>query len=279
MSKRFVSLRIHPLTWGLAGVSFLTGQFLPFFILFSLIILHEAGHAAAARLFGWKFRSVTLLPFGGKLEFEECLDRPFREELIVTLAGPFQHLVMGMIAFLFLKEWIYYPLLMHLNIQLLLFNLLPLWPLDGGRCIFLLFGKFLPFLSAMEQVLLISAMGLAVSFFVMTVWFTFNLQFMFVLSYVALSCYVQWKTRFILQEQFWLERWKMKKQHDDVITLTVNSHDALYEVLKKIKKGSSIIIVIKQQEKTVGVLTDQLALQGFFKKGWRQKPVITLLQN
>jgi len=218
-SKQRIQVSVHPLTWILAIISFITGQFIPFFLLMLLIVIHELGHVVAALWFKWEIKSVTFLPFGGKLEVNGILDRSVKEELIVVLSGPFQHLMIGFICMIFLQEWTYYSLVMMLNLQLLCFNLLPMWPLDGGRLLFLVFARITSFRSAIKHSLLLSGVGL-VAVFVYSFWlFSFHLQWFLLLIYVGTACVVQWKHRIIIERQFWLERLK-QPHHTQIPSIT-----------------------------------------------------------
>jgi len=117
-------------------------------IIFSCVTLHEFGHALAAKRFGIKTKDITLLPIGGLARLESIPENP-REELIVAIAGPLVNILI--VAAL-------YPIvhftsdvtssiqqlsaitsanflfnLMFINLWLAVFNLIPAFPMDGGR--------------------------------------------------------------------------------------------------------------------------------------------------
>lgn len=127
--------------WGevLNGILFILALFL-------CVILHEYGHALTARKYGIKTRDITLYPIGGVARLERMPDRPI-EELWVALMGPAVNVVIaaGLFAYLFFSRTLV-PLdqltvasgnllerLMAVNISLVLFNLIPAFPMDGGR--------------------------------------------------------------------------------------------------------------------------------------------------
>lgn len=102
-------------------------------LLFGSVLLHELGHALAGRGFGIATRDITLYPFGGVARMQMGALRPL-PELVVALAGPAVNLVLVVLGLLLDQAGL--PLARELaliNLGLGLFNLLPAYPMDGGR--------------------------------------------------------------------------------------------------------------------------------------------------
>jgi Zn-dependent protease len=120
---------------GLPGLPFFA-DVLFYVALFGCVILHELGHSLAARRYGIGTRDITLYPIGGVARLERMPSRP-AEELVVAVAGPAVNVVIAVLLFpfTFLEGSIALLLtsMMWANIILVLFNMLPAFPMDGGR--------------------------------------------------------------------------------------------------------------------------------------------------
>lgn len=114
--------------------------------LFLCVILHEYGHALTARKYGIKTRDITIYPIGGVARLERMPEKPI-EELWVALMGPAVNVVIaaGLFAYLYLTGSLvpltdltvasgsFLERVMTVNLSLVLFNLIPAFPMDGGR--------------------------------------------------------------------------------------------------------------------------------------------------
>ncbi len=101
-------------------------------LLFGSVLLHELGHALVGRFFGVRTRDITLYPFGGIARMEAARLSP-RAEVVIALAGPLTNLLLAGLALLGLLAGLPLGALLLVNLSLALFNLLPAWPMDGGR--------------------------------------------------------------------------------------------------------------------------------------------------
>jgi Zn-dependent protease len=119
-----------------------------FLLLFGCVLLHEFGHALTAQRFGLTTREITLLPIGGIARLERLPDDPM-QSLWITLAGPAVNVAIAVSLFVALQlTGTWQPIthisltngpflerLMLVNISLVIFNMLPAFPMDGGRAL------------------------------------------------------------------------------------------------------------------------------------------------
>lgn len=122
--------KIHPFFYILMFICLFTGNIRDFLIFTSIIIVHEFGHIISGILFSWKIDRVILLPFGGLTIFNIFINTSLFEQFIVTLMGP----IFQIVFYLFISNvFVLSDTVVFFNMVLLIFNLLPIYPLDGSK--------------------------------------------------------------------------------------------------------------------------------------------------
>jgi Zn-dependent protease len=179
-----------------AGLSGAVQGVLYILILFACVTLHEFGHAFAARAFGIKTRDITLYAIGGVARLNRIPDKPW-QELIVAIAGPLVNVVIAGTLFIVtnvtadiqdvdLLESPRIELLVKVawaNVFLILFNLIPAFPMDGGRVLRALLAMVTPYVRA-TQIAAWIGQGVAVLFAI------FGFFYSPILVFIAFSIFV-----------------------------------------------------------------------------------------
>lgn len=133
----------------------MSGLFKNIIMFFSLLFIHEIGHFLTAKMFNWKVDRIYFYPYGGVTKFSDDLNKPKIQELIIMLMGPIFQIIffLGIIRFLTIKE---VEMLRGYHYSILFFNLLPIYPLDGGKLLNIVLNYFLSFLNSFKMTILIS---------------------------------------------------------------------------------------------------------------------------
>lgn len=208
-----IRFRLHPLFVLMLAVSAMIGHFVELIVLFGVVLIHELGHVAAARWFGWRVLEVRLLPFGGVAVVDAADGANSRQEAAVALAGPLQNLVMIGLAFFFRRagfwpdDWADY--FIQVNLAIGLFNLLPAEPLDGGKVLSAWVSRHAamwPTLLAGSVIGLIISAGMAV--YALMQWPDAGLKanLLLITGFLAFHNAYEWKNRHFRFLRFLLRR-------------------------------------------------------------------------
>lgn len=196
-----ITFKIHLFYYLVAFICFINGYFRDFILISMIIIIHELGHIAAAIHYNWKIEKVVILPFGGITIFNEILNKPILEEFIIAIMGPLFQIILFVIINLFVHDvkFNFYCLV------LLIFNLVPIYPLDGAKIINLLSSKFLPYQIS-------HSISIYLSYILLFVWTLFlilnpNLIFFITLLFLFLKVLDEHKNHKYMYNKFLFERY------------------------------------------------------------------------
>lgn len=260
---------IHPLLWVVVAIAVVTAHFIELSLLLLIIFIHEMGHAVAASFFSWRVKRISFLPFGGVAEIDEHGNRPLKEEAIVTLAGPIQHLWLLAVAF-FLYEFnlisdFIYTNFVQFNLMILIFNLLPIWPLDGGKFVFLWLSIKESFPKAFRQTLHISIFALSIFVLMILLVEPVNLNVWIIVAFIIFTLRYEWKQSRYVFIRFLMERYYGKtSEFRKLKPIVVEEDDLLIDVLEQFQRGYKHPIVIEKDGKETGLLDENELLHAYF---------------
>ncbi len=124
----------------------MTGLYKEYLIFTSTIIIHELGHIISSTFVNWDMISIELNIYGGNIKYKEFINKPLIEEFIVAISGIIiQSLYFLVLFFLYKKGFIdnrIFIMIANYNYSIILFNLLPIPPLDGYK-VLNIFSNFL----------------------------------------------------------------------------------------------------------------------------------------
>ena len=133
-------------TYYIISISFLlTGQFLNLIVFTSLIIIHELGHYLACLLTKVNVKKIIIYPYGGLTKIEDKIDLYLKKELLISTSGIMIQVVYFLLITLLYKNNIIreytYNIFKNYHYAMLIFNLIPIYPLDGSKILNILINK------------------------------------------------------------------------------------------------------------------------------------------
>ena len=192
--KIISKIKIHPIFYVVAFITIITGFFKDFSYIMSIIVIHEVGHILTSLYFKWNIEKIIILPFGGLTLFNEKINKPLKEELLIAVSGP----VIQLLVFSFNSNL----LLLKYHYFLLVFNLLPIIPLDGSKILNLMFNFLLPF--KLSHILTI-VISLFLCFFLFCI--KFNLTTLIICIFLALKIMEEYFSHKSIFNKFLMERY------------------------------------------------------------------------
>lgn len=161
--------------------------------------MHELGHILMGILWKWKIDQILILPFGALTIFNEDLNRPMWEEFWIVIMGPvFQILFTFFLCFVLkIKEATDYSL------TILIFNMLPIYPLDGAKILNLALNKILSFKKSHLVIIIISLIGTSL----LIIKYHFNLLWLLIITFLLIKIIKEILQHPSLFNRFLLERY------------------------------------------------------------------------
>ena len=234
---------IHPL-FILFGIYFaFRGKVFSFLVYTLVAVLHEFGHYCVAEKLGYRLVKLQLLPYGAVIS-GDLNGLRFKDEIAVAIAGPILNILL---AFAFLALWWLlpdlYPLTqtaMQANLSLGLINLIPAYPLDGGR---VLRASLSRILSAKKALLItrltaiILALGLVGLFIYSAVVRSINFSLLFFASFVLVGAFSKSKDNVYIKYYCQFEQKKLKRGME-VVVLCFCENSTVKDLLQRVKGES-----------------------------------------
>jgi Zn-dependent protease/CBS domain-containing protein len=266
-------------TWAavLSGVFFIL-------LLFAFVVMHEYGHALTARKYGIKTRDITLYPIGGVARLERMPEKPI-EELWVALAGPAVNVVIAAVLFGYLiLTRTFQPLtslsistgsfierLMVVNLWLVGFNLIPAFPMDGGRVLRALLGLRLEYVQATQ---IAASVGQGFAFLFGFIGLFSNPFLVFIALFVWMGAAQEAS---MAQMKYSLSGIPVTRAMlTDFATLT--PRDTLTRVVGLILAGSQHDFPVVQDEHVIGILDRDTFMKALSERGG-STPVVEVMRR
>lgn len=185
----------------------LAGDFKRVILTFIIIILHETGHIIFLKYFQIPITKLTIYPFGGLIKTNKLINFSPLKELLISIGGILNQLILYLI-FYFLYKYGFintytYNLFLSINTSLILFNIIPIYPLDGYIILNSIFNIYIPYLKSNILSIIISIITL-----IIFILYSYNCKInsIFVISFLVYKLYIYLKEYKYIHNKFILER-------------------------------------------------------------------------
>ena len=233
-------------------------SFYDFLMFVGVVLTHELGHALQAKRLGYKLDSFFIAPYGVKLNYKDkCFDS--NDEIKIALAGPMVNLVLAILAvslwWIAPVTYVYLDEFVLQSIMLCLVNLLPCYPLDGGRIFVCLMSGKMPRKKAVKISCLLNYVFSAILFiiFIATCFYNFNPSIcLFAVFLILGSIDSKFESRYV---SLFFKR--KIKNFSRVSMLCVDDNVTISSLLKHIEPNKHTIFAITRQGKRTHLIDEE----------------------
>lgn len=215
----------------------ITGYFSNLLVFTSIILIHEIGHYITAKYYHQEVNKITIYPYGGLTEINTPINTPIKHDLLVAISGiAIQIIYYSLITFLYhqglIRTYIYQEFtIYHYNI--LIFNLLPIYPLDGSKILTLILSKIIPYKITLKLNLLVSL--ITVIILLIKKYYQFNYTTILIIPIIITNITKYYHQINYLFNKFLLERYLYKTTYrqNKIITKLNNMYKEKYHIIKE----------------------------------------------
>ncbi|MDD3626412.1 MAG: site-2 protease family protein [bacterium] len=253
--------------------------------IFAVVIIHELTHSLVGKLFGYEVQDITLLPIGGMARMKEIPEKPLAE-ILVAVSGPMINVVIGVIGsiiffilygpdFFFdvdLENYTFSRMFISFNFIMAIFNLLPIFPMDGGRILRGFLALFLDYSKATH----FAAEAGRVMAVILIIGAIFFKQFWLVLIGIFIFFGSKQEEQMYLLRHI-LSHYKVSDVYRKNV-LSLKRTDLIFEIGESVVNSTQDYFPILDGEKVVGVITREAVFKAYYEGNLRQE-IEALMSN
>ena len=170
-------------------LAFISGLFKEVLTFFLIIVIHEIGHISSSFIYKWNIKRVSFGIEGGFITYEENIDKSFKEEFLISISGFLFQILFYLIIYMFYSKNLVNSSFMFLvrkySYSILIFNLLPIVPLDGYRILNVILNMFMPYKYSLKVSGIISFLTIFIIIFLF-MFLRFKLEVSYVMIFIFL---------------------------------------------------------------------------------------------
>ncbi len=211
--------KIHNSTYVLILIGLLSGYIKNISIILSIVLVHEIGHVFFFLLFKIDIESVVIYPFGGESVVNKKIHERIYKDILISLGGIIFQLMLGIIFILLYKYDLIkgstYNMFYTYNKSVILFNLIPIIPLDGSKLVLSILSKFISYRNSYRGMILISII-FYIGFIIYNMVFKLNdiIIYLFLLSKLVI-CIREYK---YVKLKFYMERVLYNNYYNGIVS-------------------------------------------------------------
>lgn len=212
--------KINIFTYLFLLLSILAGYIKEMIIIYFILIIHELGHYIIFKYYNIKVNKITLHPYGGMIDSNILINTNSKKILLISLGGIIAQIILYLIMIIFLKINIintkYFFIFKKYNLYIILFNLIPIYPLDGFKIFNSILEMILPFKKSLNISIIFNYISI-ITFFYFLYINKVNNYFIIIFLLVNLINYIK-NYKYILNK-FYLERIIYDIEHNGIISV------------------------------------------------------------
>jgi len=225
-------------TYYIISFSFLlTGQFLNLLIFTSLIVIHELGHYLACSITKVNVKNIIIYPYGGITKIDDIIDIDLRKELLISILGIIIQSIYFFIIHILYKNYLIrdyvYNIFCNYHYSMLIFNLIPIYPLDGSKILNIVINKIFNFKISNLLLIIISIINIILMIFIYKINYSYimiiGVLINYLYNYINNINYLY--NRFLLEKHLYKKKYKSKK--------IINNYNKMYRNTNHIIKNNN----------------------------------------
>lgn len=249
-----IKIKIHPTFIVFACILIYFGQSVLFFNYLIVMFVHEFAHALVAKRLGYNIKNIKLIPFGISLNMNVDNLMP-KDEIKIALAGPLVNLFLSLVTisiwWLCPETYNYSYIFCYANFVTAFFNLIPAFPLDGGRVLLSLLKQKYSLKNSIKfcKIINIVISLLLLILFILSCFISINLTYLFVIFCVLSGVLDNNK-----MQNYTLINYGVLKKIGRVVKLkqiVISQNEPLYRVCKYIDNFSYLSISVLNEDKNI----------------------------
>ncbi len=269
---------IHWLIFPLLLLSMAAGGLHTMLMAYAVVSVHELFHLFAALLVRERVGSIIVMPFGMTLRLSARIIRHTDKEIFIALAGPFANFLMLLLARILTATFPTQPLSLtlfrFLNMSVMLLNLLPCLPLDGGRVLRAMLTRRVGYLSAASAMNRISR-AISVTLFaagiLLLVATRLNVSLLMVAAFLTIYMVEEKKrNEYILMQELLYTKDKLQKK-GQMRTCPISALSSLKakEIFKTLSYDRYFVIhIVDENQRFLRTITETQLVDSILRKGW-----------